>query len=295
MAPSFQEIDAEAQDRWLELTAGDRPWIRIGTALCGQAAGCEPVLAAIEDALRSRGLAANASRVGCLGLCYAEPLVDVQLPGGPRIFYGNVTPEDAEKIVASHVALGTPVEDLAIGYLASGIDPLEAAKAASGVQDLDRHPMRLWETRIALRNAGNIDPKDIHQYVATGGYQALHQALTGMTPAETLEQVALSGLRGRGGAAFPTGTKWRFLAGSNAPVKYILCNCEEGDPGAFNDKAILESDPHTLIEGIILAGYATGTRAQSRPAVPPSARPMSWVCSAIISLAPASVSNWRWR
>ncbi len=259
MAPSFQEIDAEAQDRWLELTAGDRPWIRIGTALCGQAAGCEPVLAAIEDALRSRGLAANASRVGCLGLCYAEPLVDVQLPGGPRIFYGNVTPEDAEKIVASHVALGTPVEDLAIGYLASGIDPLEAAKAASGVQDLDRHPMRLWETRIALRNAGNIDPKDIHQYVATGGYQALHQALTGMTPAETLEQVALSGLRGRGGAAFPTGTKWRFLAGSNAPVKYILCNCEEGDPGAFNDKAILESDPHTLIEGIILAGYATGS------------------------------------
>tara|TARA_B100000315_G_scaffold102819_2_gene94318 strand:+ start:3557 stop:5344 length:1788 start_codon:yes stop_codon:yes gene_type:complete len=259
MALSFQEIEAEAQERWRELTAGDQPWIRIGTALCGQAAGCESVLAAIEDALRKQGITAHVSRVGCLGLCYAEPLVDVKLPGGPRVFYGNVTPEDAEKIVASHVARGTPLEDLAIGYLADGAGSAQAAEAAPGIQDLNQHPMRLWETRIALRNAGNIDPRDIHQYIATGGYRALQKALTEMTPAETLEQVTTSGLRGRGGAAFPTGTKWRFLAGSTAPVKYILCNCEEGDPGAFNDKAILESDPHTLIEGVILAGYATGT------------------------------------
>jgi NADH-quinone oxidoreductase subunit F len=258
MAPSFQEIEAQAQERWRDLTARDQPWIRIGTALCGQAAGCEPVLAAIEVALRKQGLAAQVSRVGCLGLCYAEPLVDVQLPGGPRVFYGNVTPDDAEKIVALHVALGKPVEDLAIGYLAGAAGQEQAAGATLDIQDLNRHPMRLWETRIALRNAGNIDPKDICQYVATGGYRALQKALTEMTPAETLEEVNVSGLRGRGGAAFPTGTKWRFLAGSTAPVKYILGNCEEGDPGAFNDKAILESDPHTLIEGIVLAGYATG-------------------------------------
>jgi NADH:ubiquinone oxidoreductase subunit F (NADH-binding) len=118
--------------------------------------------------------------------------------------------------------------------------------------------MRARETRIALRNAGHIDPADIYQYIATGGYRALHRALTEMKPADVLEQVNVSGLRGRGGAAFPTGTKWRFLAGSRAPVKYILCNCEEGDPGAFNDKGILESDPHTVVEGMILAGYATG-------------------------------------
>ena len=118
--------------------------------------------------------------------------------------------------------------------------------------------MRAREQRIALRNAGHIDPADIYQYVANGGYHALHQALTEMTAAEVLEQVRVSGLRGRGGAAFPAGTKWGFLAGSSAPTKYVLCNCEEGDPGAFNDKGILESDPHTVVEGILLAGYATG-------------------------------------
>jgi NADH:ubiquinone oxidoreductase subunit F (NADH-binding) len=119
--------------------------------------------------------------------------------------------------------------------------------------------MRAQEHRIALRNAGNIDPADIYQYIANGGYRGLANALTELSPSDTLDHVNASGLRGRGGAAFPTATKWRFLAGSDAPVKYILCNCEEGDPGAFNDKAILESDPQTLIEGITLCGYATGS------------------------------------
>ncbi|MCI0867533.1 MAG: NADH-quinone oxidoreductase subunit F, partial [Chloroflexi bacterium] len=202
------------------------------------------------------GVQAQLSQVGCLGLCFAEPLVDVQFPGGPRIFYGNVTPEIAEQIVSSHVAGGTPAADLALGYL---IGDADTVSPPDGISDLSQHPMKAWETRIALRNAGNIDPADIYQYIANGGYQALNQALTEMSPEDILEQVSVSGLRGRGGAAFPTGTKWRFLAGSNAPRKYILCNCEEGDPGAFNDKAILESDPHTLIEGIVLAGYATGS------------------------------------
>jgi NADH-quinone oxidoreductase subunit F len=246
---SFEEITAEAQRRWQSLTAGERPWIRVGTALCGKAAGCDAVLAALDSALRQHGVSAQVSQVGCLGLCFAEPLVDVQLPGGPRVFYGNVTPETAEEIASSHLVQGRPVDHLALGYV--GQESIE------GIPDLNQHPMRARETRIALRNAGNIDPGDIYQYIANGGYQALHKALTTMTSEETLEQVNVSGLRGRGGAAFATGTKWRFLAGSKAPVKYILCNCEEGDPGAFNDKGIVESDPHTLIEGIILAGYAT--------------------------------------
>ena len=229
----------------------------MGTALCGKAAGCDQVLAAVHAAIERTQVAANVSEVGCLGLCFAEPLMDVQFPGGPRVFYGNVTPETVEEIVASHLAQGTPVARLALGYL-DGDGTSTPLDIDPGIPDLAQHPMRARETRIALRNAGNIDPGDIYQYIANSGYQALHLALTDMTPAETLEQVNISGLRGRGGAAFPTSNKWRFLAGSNAPVKYILCNCEEGDPGAFNDKAILESDPHTLIEGIILAGYATG-------------------------------------
>ena len=258
MAASFQEVVVEAQTRWQTLNAGDRPWIRIGTAMCGKAAGSDSVVAAVNGALDRHSLDAHVSQVGCLGLCFAEPLVDVQFPGGPRIFYGNVNPEAAEQIIANHVAQGTPDENLALGYLGGANGGLGPVGTNTSIQDLNNHPMRALETRIALRNAGNIDPLDIYQYIAHGGYRALHRALTQMTAAETLDQVVESGLRGRGGAGFSTGTKWRFLADSNATVKYILCNCEEGDPGAYNDKAILESDPHTLVEGVILAGYATG-------------------------------------
>ncbi len=255
MAPSFLEIGLEAERRWQELTAGERPWIRIGTALCGEAAGAFEVATTVESALESQGVSAEVSRVGCLGLCFAEPLLDVQLPGGHRVFYGNVTPENVAEIVSAHVSGGAPVKSLALGYLAQeqSSDP-----PPEGIPDLNQHPMRAWENRIALRNAGNIDPMDIYQYVANGGYQALHKTLTNLTREETLEEVKASGLRGRGGAAFPTATKWSFLAGNPATEKYVLCNCEEGDPGAFNDKNILESDPNTLLEGVIIAGYATG-------------------------------------
>ena len=255
MAPSFLEVGIEAARRWQELTDGERPWIRIGTALCGEAAGADAVVAALETALETQGVAAQVSLVGCLGLCFAEPLLDVQLPGGHRVFYGNVDPENVAEIVSSHVSGGSPVKSLALGYLAqedSG-EPLP-----EGIPDLNQHPMRVSENRIALRNAGNIDPMDIYQYVANGGYQALHKTLTNLTREEALEEVKTSGLRGRGGAAFPTATKWSFLAGNPATEKYVLCNCEEGDPGAFNDKNILESDPNTLLEGVIIAGYATG-------------------------------------
>jgi len=255
MAPSFLEIGLEAGRRWEELTNGQRPWIRIGTALCGEAAGADAVVAAVESELANQSVSAEVSRVGCLGLCFAEPLVDVLLPGGHRIFYGNVAPEDVAEIVSFHVAGGTPVTSKALGYIAEeGSD----APVPDGIPDLNQHPMRVWENRIVLRNAGNIDPTDIYQYVANGGYQALHKSLTNLSAEETLEEVKGSGLRGRGGAAFPTAVKWSFLAGNPAPEKYVLCNCEEGDPGAFNDKNILESDPNTLLEGVIIAGYATG-------------------------------------
>ena len=257
MSASFPELETEAARRWSEISASGRPWVRVGTALCGQAAGGEEVADALREAVKRHGADALVTEVGCLGLCFAEPLVDVQFPGGARVFYGNVSPESADEIVAGHVAGGAPVTHLALGYLQTG-EQDDGFQLLAGMPDLSLHPMRAWENRIALRNAGNIDPFDIHQYIANGGYQALNKALTAMTPAETLQEVNASGLRGRGGAAFPTATKWRFLAGNPAPDKYVLCNCEEGDPGAFNDKAILESDPHTLVEGVIIAGYATG-------------------------------------
>ena len=188
--------------------------------------------------------------MGTLGLCFAEPLLDVQTPGGPRVFYRNVTPEVAERVVARHIGGGVPLPEHAIGYLG------DRAAAPAGIPHLDDHPMRAREQRIALRNAGHIDPTDLYQYIANGGYAALNKALTEMTPEATLGEVRASGLRGRGGAAFPAGVKWGFLAGNPDPDKYILCNCEEGDPGAFNDRGILESDPATVVEGITIAGYA---------------------------------------
>ena len=190
------------------------------------------------------------SEVGTLGLCFAEPLLDVQTPGGPRVFYQQVTPQTAESIIRLHVAGGTPVARYAIGYLGDG------NAAPDGIPNLNDHPMMAMQQRIALRNAGNIDPSDLYQYIANGGYSALNKALTEMTPQDTLGEVRTSGLRGRGGAAFPAGVKWGFLAGNPDPNKYILCNCEEGDPGAFNDRGILESDPATVVEGITIAGYA---------------------------------------
>ena len=250
MRNGFQTLQAEADRRWKSLGGDEVPWIRIGTALCGKAAGADAVIKAIHSELEHHGVQATVSEVGCLGMCYAEPLVDITMPNGSRLFYGNVTLSEVPAIIYAHLVRRDPVADLAMGYMGGG--------GLDGCEDLHEHPMMRRQLRIALRNAGTIDPYDIYQYIANGGYGALYKATTQMTPEETLEEVTKSGLRGRGGAAFSTGTKWSFLARSPGPVKYILCNCEEGDPGAFNDKGILESDPHTLLEGMVLAGYATG-------------------------------------
>ena len=250
MPPSFEEIREQGLDRWRGLTQGTRPWIRVGTALCGKAAGADAVVASIVERMHQKHVRAMVSEVGCLGPCFAEPLVDVSMPDGSRVVYRNATPELAARIVDNHLLEGQPLADAALGAVGNHLN--------GSIPSLWDHPMMKSQRRIALRNAGQVDPMDIHQYVANDGYAALHKALTEMTPGEVRQEVSDSGLRGRGGAAFPTGTKWNFLAGANDPVKYILVNCEEGDPGAFNDKGILESDPHSLIEGVILAGYATG-------------------------------------
>ena len=246
----FTAILEEARRRWVGLTAGDRPWIRVGTGLAGEAAGGFEVVAAVRAALDQQQVAATVSEVGTLGLCFAEPLLDVQMPNGPRVFYNRATPELADQIVRQHVAGGEPLTEHAIGYLG------DRGQAPSGIPHLEDHPMMALQQRIALRNAGNIDPSDLYQYIANGGYAALNKALTEMTREDALGEVRISGLRGRGGAAFPAGVKWGFLAGNPDPNKYILCNCEEGDPGAFNDRGILESDPATVVEGITIAGYA---------------------------------------
>ena len=235
---SYQELKAEADERWSRLTAGDRPWIRIGTAMCGHAAGAYQVIDALRAELASRGVEAEIDEVGCLGICFAEPLVDVLKPGGSRLFFNNVTPDDIPQIVDEYVVNGRVPAGKAIGYL--GDSPID------GVADLNSLPGMRYQERVALRNAGHIAPDDLYQYIAQGGYSALSKATSEMEPDAVIKEITDSGLRGRGGAAFPTGVKWSFLVRSPGPTKYILCNCEEGDPGAYNDKGdTRERSAHT--------------------------------------------------
>ncbi len=253
MPVTFEELTAKSQARWQRLTAGTQPWVRVGYGISGQAAGADAVFEAAKAGVQSHGAGAEVTRVGSLGLHYLEPMLDVTEPSGPRYFYANVQPDEVEGILASHFKSGKPV--------ASRVLAVEAPDgvAVGLLPKLADLPAWKSQRRIATRNCGNIDPLEIEQYVANGGYVALRKALTSLTPDQTLNEVKASGLRGRGGAAFPTGVKWGFLAPSKAPLKYVVVNSEEGDPGAFNDKGILESDPHTLIEGLLLAGYATNS------------------------------------
>ena len=219
MTEAYEALAKRAAARWDELHA--RPWVRVGTGLMGEAVGALEVLAALREAVERAGVEATVSEVGTTGLCYAEPIVDVHAPDGPRVLYGNVRPEQVETIVQRHIVGGEPATELALASVDADVP---------GVPRLEELPMMQGQVRVALRNAGQIDPTDIDQYVARGGFSGLDKALSLLTTEQTLDEIKNSGLRGRGGAAFPTGMKWGFLAGNPAPQKYILCNCEEGDP-----------------------------------------------------------------
>jgi len=170
--------------------------------------------------------------VGCLGLCSAGPLVAVEPDG---VIYKNVKPDDAPEIINS--LGGPPIDHL--------------------VCDLDQ-PFFSRQVKIVLANSGIVDPEQIEDYIARGGYQALAKALTEMMPGEVIDEVVASGLRGRGGAGYPTGLKWTTVSKAISDTKYVICNADEGDPGAFMDRSVLESDPHRIIEGMTIAGYAVG-------------------------------------
>ena len=248
---AYEDLKKTADERWRQLADGADPWIRVGAAMCGQSAGALEVIDALRRELDARGANARVDQVGCLGICYAEPLVDVLTPGaGGRLFFSNVSPRDVPDIIEYCVGGGRVPDRRVLGWLGDGDSPPD------GVPDLAAVRGVAAQRRIALRNAGNTAPNDVYQYIANGGYAGVHKAITQMEPDDVLGEVRNSGLRGRGGAAFPTGVKWSFMSRGGG-TKYMLCNCEEGDPGAYNDKGILESDPHTLLEGLMIGGYAT--------------------------------------
>ncbi len=182
---------------------------------------------------------------GCHGFCQRGPIVVVEPEG---IFYSEVKVENASEIAVSHLQNGKPVERLFYR------DPI-SDQPIPHYRDIAFYRN---QQRIILRNCGHINPEEIDDYLAVGGYEALNKVLLGMTPEQVIEEIKRSGLRGRGGAGFPTGMKWEFCYRESEPKKYIVCNADEGDPGAFMDRSILEADPHGVIEGMIIAGYAIG-------------------------------------
>ena len=241
----------------------DQVKIIVGTATCGQAAGANEVLDAIRDEVAHLDLPYQISQTGCIGWCSQEPLVDVWSPGKPRFSYGRMTPEKARKLVR---AISTEIAmDCALTFMTGDRNSLDDSVhtyctdgAIDGLIPFEQLPLFKNQLRIVLRNCGFINPQSIEEYMARGGYRALWDALRGMRPQEIIWQVTNSGLRGRGGAGFPTGQKWLTMSQQTADQKYVICNADEGDPGAYMDRAVLEGDPHTVVEGMIIGGYAMG-------------------------------------
>jgi NADH-quinone oxidoreductase subunit F len=246
---TFHEIRKQAESRWQELWNGQRPLILIGTATCGRAAGALEVLKEMRGFLEREKLDFPVVEVGCMGHCYAEPLVTIVKPGYPPICYGNVNPVIGENLIRNFVLNDDLCLELVLGAL-------EQNDLIPSFSDFPRFQ---YERKVILKNCGYINPEEIEQYVAKGGYGGLVKALR-MSPEEIIEKIKRSGLRGLGGAGFPAGEKWDVCRHAHGEPKYLICNGDEGDPGAFMDRAILESDPHSVLEGMIIASYAIGAR-----------------------------------
>jgi len=230
----------------------DRPAIFVGAGTCGLGAGAAATLRTVRDYLAEHHLAADVVEVGCIGMCVSEPMVDVQLPGRTRLCFAGITGDKVGDLLDAALAGSVPETGVLGQHRAEGLTSWE------GVPHLDEHPFLAPQKRWVLANCGLIDPSSIDEYLARGGYRALFRALTQLGPGEVCDIVAQSGLRGRGGAGFPTGTKWQFALKEEADRKYVICNADEGDPGAFMDRAVIEGDPHRLLEGLALAAYAIG-------------------------------------
>ncbi len=247
----FEEIQSEAKRRKQERLDVASPKIHIGMATCGIAAGAMETKAAFEEAIAQRGIAAQIRTVGCIGHCYAEPWVVIENPemGFPPIFYPQVTAGKAKMLTKLYLEEGDPRFEHILGAM-------EENEMIPSVWEFSRFSK---EKRVVMALCGKIDPEDIYEYIAEDGYSSWAKALQG-APGETLGIVEDSGLRGRGGAGFPTGKKWRLAAETDSSEKYVICNADEGDPGAYMDRTILESNPHQVLEGLALCAYSVGAR-----------------------------------
>ena len=238
--------------------------MNIGMASCGIAAGAKDVYDKAREIFDEQNVLV--ARTGCLGLCEEEPLVDIQAPGQPRIVYRRVSADIIGELTEAHekaeyskkYILGQMRDPRSI--LEDDIEnPLSGVFSTNGIPTLEEIPFYDKQLKIALRNCGYIDPESIEEYIGRGGYFSLFQALHEMEPEEIIEAIKISGLRGRGGGGFPTGIKWASCRKAHGAKKYVICNADEGDPGAYMDRSVLEGDPHSILEGMIIGAYAIGS------------------------------------
>lgn len=248
----FRNRQKNAVRQWTDLSSGKQSVIYIGAATCGIAAGALEVSAAARSTLEKHGIDARIVHIGCIGPCYLEPLMDIALPGEPRISYANMTPETAARVIENRFLRDDPSLDFAIAHFSRNGDA-----AGYGLPRFFDLPMLRAQVRLVLRNCGFIDPDNIDHYLANDGYEGVIRAFE-MGPEAVIALVGEAGLRGRGGAGFPTARKWKFCRDAESDRKYIICNCSEGDPGAFMNRSLIESDPHCVLEGMLIAGYAIG-------------------------------------
>jgi len=240
---------AELRERLRDERGAYHKRVTVSSGTCGEACGSLTVIKALREELVKHGLtdAVHLRSTGCHGFCEQEPLVIIE-PGD--IFYCRVRPEDAAEIVGRTVARGEVIERLLY------TDPVSGQKVSTEAEI----PFYRAQDRVLLGQNRLIDPTSIDDYMSIGGYSALAKVLAGLSPEQVIEEVKASGLRGRGGGGFPTGRKWELCRAAEGDEKYVICNADEGDPGAYMDRSILEGNPHAVLEGMMVGAYAVGAR-----------------------------------
>ena len=246
---TLSEMRKRALAEWQGFEQQSQPRVLIGAATCGKAAGALDTIEAFKVQQKKHGLDITVTEVGCIGVCYIEPVIAIGKQGQPTILYGNVNATAVGRLTEKWLLGEDPCADLAIGTF--GDEPF------AGIPPLSSHPMLGTKPRSILRNCGIIDPTNFNHYLARGGYEGFEIALT-RAPQQVIDEVKKAGLRGRGGAGFSTGTKWQICRDQPGDAKYLICNGDEGDPGAFMNRSLIEGDPHVLLEGLLIGGYALG-------------------------------------
>jgi len=246
---NLRRLQEESRDRWSGRPGEGQPLVLVGTGTCGRAAGAMETLAAVRDELKAADLRARVVEVGCNGHCYAEPLVTIQKPGWPPILYGRARPGVAKVLVQRFLGEDDPCLEHVMGSL----EPDERVPALSDF------PRSAHEHRTLLSRCGRIDAEDLQDALATGAYIGLGRVLQ-MEPEQVIEEIRNSRLQGLGGAGYATWQKWLTCRGSPGPDKVVVCNADEGDPGAFMDRSLLEGDPHSVLEGMAICAWAVGAR-----------------------------------